>query len=181
MQQSMASRFQFHLYSKDANFVNVTGSIFFQSAIDFKKNRIFEPKRFSQKTTQILQDGISPALSLSYICSLPFWTNKRILHFYLTDFRFCLVSSLKATKIFIVDKWNYEGRFDVSKKGLNLLLSYVFLSARNSEFRGEITIWWHSEANLFRSHFFLYCSSRNSRVSRKKKGWPGTGSMRVNW
>ena len=121
----------------------------------FLKNRVFEPKSFSQKTTQILQHGISPALSLSYICSVPFWTNKRILHFYLTDFRFCLFSSLKETKIFIVDKWNYERRFDVSKKGLNLLLSYFFLSARNSEFRGQITNWWHSEAKLFKWFLFI--------------------------
>ena len=68
-----------------------------ESAIDFKKkNRIFEPKRFSEKTTQILQHGISPALSLSFICSVLFWTNKRILHFYPTDFRFCLTPVSKS-------------------------------------------------------------------------------------
>ena len=26
---------------------------------------------------------------LSFICSVPFWTNKGILHFYLADFRLC--------------------------------------------------------------------------------------------
>ena len=66
------------------------------------------------------------------------------------------------------------------KKGLKLFLSSFFLSTRNPEFRGRITNWWHSEAKLFRSHFFLRCSSRNSWLRRKKKGWPGSGSMRVN-
>ena len=40
---------QFHLYSKDANFVHVTGSIFFQSLQLVLKNRIFEPKSSRKK------------------------------------------------------------------------------------------------------------------------------------
>ena len=46
MQQSMTSRFQFHLYSKDANFVNVTGSIFFQSLLLILKKSCFWAQKF---------------------------------------------------------------------------------------------------------------------------------------
>ena len=95
--------FNFHLYSKDANLVHVTGSTFFHSLQLFLKNRILEPKSmephqpffWAQKYN--LKKRQQPKFSnmeshqpyLSFICSVPFWTNKWILHFYLADFRLC--------------------------------------------------------------------------------------------
>ena len=103
--------FQFHLHSKDANFVHVTGSIFFQSLQLVLKNRIFEPKSNRKK-----QPKYPSMESHQHYWSLLFrvFLNKQENFTFLPDRRPSLSntivwkqnqgSSLKSTKIFIVDK-----------------------------------------------------------------------------
>ena len=126
--------FQFHLYSKDANFVHVTGSISFQSLQLVLKNRIFEHKSNRKK-----QPKYPSMESHQHYWSLlfPIFLNKQENFTFLPDRRPSLSntivwkqnqgSSLKSTKIFIVYIIKYERRFDVSRKGSQASSFFPFL------------------------------------------------------
>ena len=61
-----------------------------QSAIDFKKSFFWAQKYNLKKRHQPKFSNMeSHQPYLSFICSVPFWTNKGILHFYQADFRLC--------------------------------------------------------------------------------------------
>ena len=129
-----------------------------------KKNCIFEPKIKSKKLPKYpsVESHQQPYLSFLFRNLL---NNKRVFHFYLTDFRLCLTPVSKSNINEVpeisknIDSWYiiiWKTLWYIKKGPQSSPFFFFSLNAHNPELTGRIVNWRHFEAMKNIPELFLF-------------------------